>query len=295
MPSTNKTPNVNLNQWTITDKPLMRDFNEDRMSIESIYSIIMNKFESLMQDLINFFIAEHISNNQYKVTTPFNYSIIDKGQVFILKPDSDSTGTVSFLIDLVTAIPAVNYDKTELNNINQDYVYTFVYDGTNFVCLNHDAFTGNHIMVDYDTNDSKLIGNRVTDSNSWNGICIKETTDAVISKDLMVCTFDNLRYGNYLCDIRIASSNISSTSSLIKFEIFKKTSPTTYTSIISKNIPAIDFSVVDEFQNFFLEFTYDSPKAEGNELKVVVSLLPQATAVDVKFENLIIYPTGVGV
>lgn len=295
MPSTNKTPNINLNQWDITDKPWMKDFNQDRLNIESIYSSIMSKFESLMQDLVNYFVAEHISNNQYKVTTPFNYGVIDKGQVFILKPDTDSTGAVSFLIDSVTAIPVVHYDNTEFNDIRQDFVYTFTYDGANFVCLNRDAFTGNHIMVDCDTNDYNLIGNRITDSKSWNGICIKQTTGSLIPKDLIVYTFNNLRYGNYLCDIRISSSDITSTSDLIKFEIFKKSSPTTYTSIISKNIPAIDFSVADEFQNFFLEFNYDIPKAEGNELKVVVSILPQTTAVDVKFENLLIYPNGIGV
>jgi hypothetical protein len=104
MPTNNKTPNLNLNAWLGTDKPMRIDFVEDNQKIDNI-------------------VGSHINNSLLHLTTA---QILKINEPFVIE-DFGGTGSAEYNISLpftpslviiyMRGKPFVKYDSTNGYNL----------------------------------------------------------------------------------------------------------------------------------------------------------------------------------
>lgn len=129
MPSTNKTTNLNLNQWIGTDKPKREDFVSDNNILDTV-------------------ISNHINNNDVHVTEALLSQLSGTVSIGMTFGTGEETQSIqmpfepSMVIILAVSRPLVEYDRSQ-NYIkcNSGIAFKSMYGSSSGVSLSGDQLT----------------------------------------------------------------------------------------------------------------------------------------------------------
>ena len=75
MPSTNKTTNLNLNNWVSTDKPKMADFNNDNSIIDQVVGTHVNDSDKHLSETDRTLLEDYVTTGSFTGTGSPNGNI----------------------------------------------------------------------------------------------------------------------------------------------------------------------------------------------------------------------------
>lgn len=75
MPSTNKTTNLNLNNWVSTDKPKMADFNSDNSIIDQVVGTHVNDSDKHLSETDRTLLEDYVTTGSFTGTGSPNGNI----------------------------------------------------------------------------------------------------------------------------------------------------------------------------------------------------------------------------
>lgn len=217
MPSTNKTPNIGLNQWAGNEYPKKQDFNDDNLAIDNKIKEIQDSIPGeapvssvntktgavvLSASDINTSSGQSVETQLAQKTTiltasgtanaiTLDVTLADKGK-YSFKAIADSTGAVT-----INGIPLKKTDGTAVSNLKVNRVYDFYYDATaNSVFIlakaEGDATVGDVLAGKVFSNgdESGLVGtmdlSNLIPENIWHDVTINDVTGTIGSHDTKI-------------------------------------------------------------------------------------------------------------
>lgn len=118
-----------------------------------------NKCMNIIDDgLCKFYVATLDSANTYKVTTGLNKTVLNDGYSIKVAIPSDSTGSVSIIIDSIT-VPLKQANGNNVTNLKANGVYSLTYYNSVFILASGGGadtvnFTSDKLLTGYSANDS---------------------------------------------------------------------------------------------------------------------------------------------
>jgi hypothetical protein len=165
--------------------------------------------------------------------------------------------------------------------------------------LDTDLFDGidspNFVQNIIDMSDTTWVkAGTETDNLTEVGSAIIATTSTSASVTLASVVLNKLKLGNHSVMIRLKSANNALTTDAIKIEVQKNIGGT-FTTQNSLTLKATDFPSTSDYKCFYCNFEYKGGKATNNEVKILVTLLTQASAYKVSLDYIQVVPVTLGV
>lgn len=137
-------------------------------------------------------------------------------------------------------------------------------------------------------------GSKKSDTQTCSGQCVYASVSGSGNVQLTDLVLDKADLGTMTLILRVKTGNNALTADVIKVDI-QRNNNGTYASIATKNFKPNVFSKTTDYECIFVPFDYNGGRATNNQLKVVVTLLQNATVFEVDLDYISVMPQVIGI